>query len=99
MILILSLMEEKMRIVSAFAPMVALSFGVALAAPSSVLAADSAHPFHKHAIQADRVAYAGLSTNAAALAPMQAVVPVAPAKDTDGLSRNSADCNMGCIDN
>ena len=86
-----------MRIVSSLAPMVALAVGVAFAAPISALAADSAHPFHKHAIQTHRVA-CGLPSNATALAPVQALVPAAPAKDSDGLSRDSADCNMGCID-
>jgi hypothetical protein len=90
------LVEEKMRIVSSLAPMVALTVGVAFAAPVSALAADSAQAFHKHAIQGHRVA--GLPSNATALVPVQALVPAAAAKDSDGLSRNSADCNMGCID-
>jgi hypothetical protein len=98
MILMLSLVEKKMRIDSSLARMVALAVGVAFA-PMSALAADSEHPFHKHAIETHRMAHAGLSSNATALAPVQALVPAAPAKDTDGLSRNTADCNMGCIDN
>jgi hypothetical protein len=96
MMLILMLMEEKMRTVSILASVVALSFGVALAAPTSALAADGAHPLHKHAIQAHRVAYPGLSSNATALASV--VVSAVPINDADGLSRNSEDCNKGCID-
>jgi hypothetical protein len=90
--LILVPMEEEMRIVSTLAPMVAVAFGVALLAPVSALAKDSAHPYHKHAIH--QVAYVGVSPKATALAP----APVVPVKDTDGLSRNSDDCNRGCID-
>jgi hypothetical protein len=75
-------MEEKMRNVSTFASMVALGFGLALAASASALT-DGAHPFHKHAIQMHRVAYAGLSSNATALA--RAFVPAAAVKDSDGL--------------
>jgi hypothetical protein len=92
-----NLEEEKMRIVSLLGPMVALAVGVAFAAPISALADDSAHPFHKHAVQTHRMALTGLPSNAIALAPMQALAP-APAKNSDGLSRDSADCNMGCID-
>lgn len=82
-----------MRIISSLAPMAALAVGVAFAAPICALAADGAHSFHKH-----RMAHAGLPSNAMALAPAQTLVPAAPAKDSDGLSRDSADCNMGCID-
>jgi hypothetical protein len=86
------MMEEKMRTVSILAQVVALSFGVALAAPVSALAADGSHSFHKHAIQVRHVAYAGFSSNATAL------VPAVLINDSDGLSRNSEDCNKGCID-
>ena len=96
MILIPILMEEKMRIVSAFASMAALAFGLALAAPASAIAGDGAHPFHKHAIQMHRVAY---FSNATALAPAPAFVPAAAVRDSDGLSRDREDCDMGCIDN
>jgi hypothetical protein len=87
-----------MRIVSSLGPMVALAVGVAFAAPISALADDSAHPFHKHAVQTHRMAHAGLTSNAIALAPVLAPAPAAPAKNSDGLSRDSADCNTGCID-
>jgi hypothetical protein len=82
-----------MRIIST-SVVVALSLGVALAAPISALAADGAHPFHKHAVQPHRVAHAGALPSATALVP---TLP-APANDADGLSRNSEDCNRGCID-
>ena len=85
-------MEEEMRIVSTFAPMVAVAFGVALLAPVPALASDSAHPYQKHAIQ--QVAYVGVSPKATALAPASVV----PTKETDGMSRDSDDCNRGCID-
>ena len=87
-----------MRIVSTFAPMVALAFGVALVATTSALPGDGAHPFHKHANEMHRVAYAGLSSNATALAPARGVAPALPASETDGLSRNLDDCvRYGCI--
>jgi hypothetical protein len=85
-------MEEKMRIVSTFAPMYVVAFGVALLAPVSALASDSAHPYHKHAIH--HAAYVSVSPKATALAP----APVVPTRETDGLSRSSDDCNRGCID-
>jgi hypothetical protein len=85
-------MEEEMRIVSTLAPMVAVAFGVALLAPVSALASDSVHPYPKHAIH--QAAYVGVSSTATALAP----APVVPTRETNGLSRNSDDCNRGCID-
>jgi hypothetical protein len=87
-----------MKIVSKLAAMVALSFGVAVAAPVSAPAADGAHPFHKPAVQTHRVAYAGLTSYATAFAPSRVVAPVVPAPETDGLSRNLDDCvTYGCI--
>jgi hypothetical protein len=98
MMLILTLMEDKMRIASTLSQMVALAFGVALAAPISALADDGAHPFHKHAIQMHRVAYAGISLNATALTPVRLVVSALSARETDGLSRNLDDCvRYGCL--
>jgi hypothetical protein len=98
MILIPILVEEIMRIVSTFASMVALTFGLALAAPASVFAGDGAHPLDKHATEMHRVAYAGLSSHATALA--RVVAPALPATETDGLTRNLDDCvKYGCIDN
>ena len=82
-----------MRILSAFAPMVALSIGVALAAPAPALAAHGVRLSHNHVVQIHRFA------KARALAPAPALLRAVPAKDTDGLSRNPEDCNMGCIDN
>ena len=79
-----------MKIVSKLAPMVALSFGVAVAAPVSAPAADGAYPFHKHAVHTHRVAYA--------LAPPRVVAPALSEPETDGLSRNLDDCvTYGCI--
>jgi hypothetical protein len=80
-----------MRILSAFAPMVALSIGVALAAPASALAAHGVHLPHNPVVHMHRFA------KARAYAP--ALLWAVPAKDTDGLSRNPEDCNMGCVDN
>lgn len=91
-------LEEKMRMISSFAPMVGLAVGVAFAAPVSALAGDAAHSFHKHAVQMHRMAHADLASNAVALAPVEALAPAAAAIDSDGLSRDSSDCNRGCID-
>ncbi|HEY3624070.1 MAG TPA: hypothetical protein VGL12_17070 [Roseiarcus sp.] len=82
-----------MRTLSAFAPMVALSIGVTLAAPASALAAHRVHPSRNHVVQTHRFG------KAMALAPILPVIRAVPAKDTDGLSRDAEDCNKGCIDN
>ena len=37
-------------------------------------------------------------TKAIALAPVPALTSTQPSRNTDGLSRNSDDCNDGCID-
>jgi hypothetical protein len=61
------------------------------AASASAPAMDRSHPHHKVN-----------SADARALAPFWAT-PAAgarsSARETDGLSRNRADCNFGCIDN
>jgi hypothetical protein len=98
MILIRIQMEETMRIASTFATMVPVAFGLAVAAPTPVLAGDGANPFHKHAFQTHQVVYASYSANATALAVGRAVAPAVPATETDGLSRNLDDCvRYGCI--
>ena len=79
-----------MRILSAFAPMVALAIGVTFAAPASALAA---HSGRQHVVQMHRFG------NATALVPALPFIRAVPARDSDGLSRDTDDCNRGCIDN
>ena len=69
---------------------VGLACCFALAAPLPAYSHDVASAANKHSAHVRQVA------NATALAP--AAVPPAPARETDGLSRNADDCNMGCID-
>jgi len=85
-----------MRLFSTMAPMIALAVGFTLVAPVTSQASDGATSMRKHDFHAHRVAYSGLPRAATALAP--ALVPAAPAPETDGLSRNREDCNYGCID-
>ncbi len=67
-----------------------------LAAPLPVYSHDVAPAGNKHSAHVHQVARATISANATALAPV--ALPRAPARETDGLSRDSDDCNMGCID-
>jgi hypothetical protein len=89
-----NLKEEKMGKVSSLGAILVFAVGVAFAAPISALASDGAQPVHKHAVH--RMAHAGLTSNAIALAPVQTLAPAA--SDSNGLSRDSGDCNRGCID-
>ncbi len=71
----------------------ALVLAFSLCAPATVYANDSASQVHKAHVY-HRVAHATIPSNASALVPTVAREP-----ETDGLSRNREDCNMGCIDN
>jgi hypothetical protein len=69
-----------------------MTFGLALSVPGSANATDGAP---KHAIHVYHVAHRQtIPASAEALAPLPR-----PVRETDGLSRNVEDCNMGCIDN
>ena len=66
---------------------------LALSLCSPVYANDSATKvYHSHVYQ--RAAHAAIPNNATALSPTVAREP-----ETDGLSRDREDCNMGCVDN
>jgi hypothetical protein len=71
-----------------------LTLGFILAIPLFAIPAHSA-PVHKtgHQPAHDRVA-----DFAKANALVSPAAPVARSRETDGLSRNDEDCNMGCID-
>jgi hypothetical protein len=84
--------------VSTLGTILVFAVGVAFAAPISALASDGARPVHKHAVQTLRMAHASVTSTAIALAPVQAPAAAASVKDGDGLSRDSGDCNRGCID-
>ena len=81
------------------APTIALAIGFTLVAPVASQASDGVMSMRKHDFHAHRVAYSGLPRAATALAPAPAMVPAAPAPETDGFSRDREDCNYGCIDN
>ena len=74
----------------------ALAFGFALTVPGSAYAyVHSAHVYRHvqhHATQAK------ISPKATALAAARTTSPANTVKETDGLSRNADDCNVGCID-
>jgi len=70
-----------------------MALALSLCTPVAVYANDSATKVH-HSHVYQRVAHAAIPNNAIALSPTLAREP-----ETDGLSRNREECNMGCIDN
>jgi hypothetical protein len=70
-----------------------MALALSLCAPVAVYANDSATKVH-HSHVYQRVAHYAIPNNATALSPT-----VARERETDGLSRDHEDCNMGCIDN
>jgi hypothetical protein len=80
----------------------ALAMGVALATPVEAHAFDDMTPIQKHKIHLRHVP-ASFSPAATALARATAILPAIPAaggvSNSDGLSRNRDECNLGCIDN
>ncbi len=67
-----------------------MALALSLCVPVAVYANDSATKVH-HSHIYQRVA---IPNNATALSPTLAREP-----ESDGLSRNREDCNMGCVDN
>ena len=91
--------ESKMRL----ATLLALALSVAVTAPSAAVASERVTGMHEHRVHMHHV-LRGSFKAATALAPPFAIVPTAPAATYDhdkydGLSRDSDDCNYGCIDN
>jgi len=73
-----------------------MTFGLALSVPGYANATDGAAG-PKHATHAYHVAHRqAIPASAEALAPLPRPVHQ---RETDGLSRNVEDCNMGCVDN
>ncbi len=70
-----------------------MALALSLCASVAVYANDGATKVH-HSHVYQRVAHAAIPDNATALSPTVAHEP-----ETDGLSRNREDCNMGCVDN
>jgi hypothetical protein len=64
--------------------------GIAQTVPSAAHTPTSAHRTIHH--------WSVNMAKATALASSVAAVPWPPSHDTDGLSRDQDDCNMGCID-
>jgi hypothetical protein len=73
-----------------------------LPSPIAANASDAVIPIHKHRTHMHPAVYGSFNPAAAALAPPQAIVPVAPTvksdDDSDGPSRDRDQCNRGCID-
>jgi hypothetical protein len=91
--------ESKMR----RATILALALCLAVPAPIAAVASERVTGMHKHRVHMHHVVRGSFKA-ATALAPPFAIVPTAPAARSDddkyeGLSRNSDDCNDGCIDN
>jgi hypothetical protein len=83
------------------ATILALALCVAAHAPIAAVASERVTGMHAHRVHRHHVAR-GSFNPATALAPFALVPVVPPARshdDTNGLSRNSDDCNYGCIDN
>jgi hypothetical protein len=72
-----------------------IAFGVAAAAPVMSDPLDTAGvPTSGHRTIHHRPTFA----KAIALAPLPALTSAQPSRNTDGLSRNSEDCNYSCIE-
>ena len=70
------------------------TFAVSLAALAVASTSADAQPTYKHkALQAHQILYMSIPSTATALLPT-----AFHSRQTDGLSRNSEDCNHGCID-
>ncbi len=73
----------------------AVGFGFAFATPMASYGSDAATLLHGHRGHMHHVVSRPVDPT------MTAIVPEASAlrhEDTDGLSRNTSDCNRGCID-
>ena len=86
------------------ATILALALCVAVPTPIAALASERVTGMHKHRVHMHQVVPGSFKASATALAPPFAIVPTSPATRSDnnkydGLSRNSDDCNFGCIDN
>ena len=85
------------------ATILALALCVAVPAPIAAVASEGVTGMHKHRVHMHQVVRGSFKASATSLAPPFAIVPTAPAARSDddkyeGLSRNSDDCNYGCID-
>lgn len=83
------------------ATILALALCVAAHAPITAVASERVTGMHTHRVHMHHVARGSFNA-ATALAPFALVPTVPPARshhDKDGLSRDSDDCNYGCIDN
>ena len=85
------------------ATILGLALCVAVPAPIAAVASEGVTGMHKHRVHMHQVVRGSFNASATALAPPFAIVPTAPAARSDddkyeGLSRDSDDCNYGCID-
>ena len=85
------------------ATILALALCVAAPARTSAVASEHVTGMHNHPVHMHHVVRGSFKA-ATALAPPFAIVPTAPAARSDddkydGLSRDTDDCNYGCLDN
>jgi hypothetical protein len=82
------------------ATILALALCVAVPAPIAAAASERATGMHEHPVHMHHVVRRSFNA-ATALAPPSAIVRAARSDShtSDGLSRDSDDCNYGCIDN
>jgi hypothetical protein len=85
------------------ATILALGLCISAPAPFAAVASEGVAGMHRHRVYMHRVVRGSFKASATALAPPFAFVPTAPAGRSDddkyiGLSRESDDCNYGCID-
>jgi hypothetical protein len=82
------------------ATILTLALCAAVPAPSAAVASERLTGMHEHHVQMHHVVQGSFKA-ATALAPPFAIVPTTRSHDEkyDGLSRDSDDCNYGCIDN
>jgi hypothetical protein len=90
-------MEDKLRLSATLVRAISLSCGVVLAAPVAAYADNVAPP--KHKVHAYRTAHSALPSSATAFAPEWIAPAMRRDDDSEGLTRNTDECNRGCIGN
>jgi hypothetical protein len=87
-------MEDEVRLSNITYAACALAFGFALTTPIAAYAQVGAQPTYKHKAHVHH--FMAIPRTATALMPAPATAVRVP--ETDGLSRDSDDCNFSCID-
>jgi hypothetical protein len=88
--------EDEMKRTVIFCSALAITFAVATAFPATANASNDATPHRTHVVVAHVHA---IPSSAVALSPSILGPAIRRDDDSDGLSRNTDECNRGCIDN